>query len=132
MFGHGLRRGLDPGERWPGRGGIVRVRGSIVVRQFAPRAVPSRRLAGGPTGGFPDPFGAKERRGLLVATGTVKWFSPEKGFGFITQEGGPDVFVHFSAITGEGYRNLEEGQAVEFEVTQGQKGPQATNVRLVG
>jgi CspA family cold shock protein len=67
-----------------------------------------------------------------VATGTVKWFSPEKGYGFISQEGGPDVFVHFSAIVGEGYRNLEEGQAVEFEVTTGDKGPQAANVRIVG
>jgi cold shock protein len=66
-----------------------------------------------------------------VATGTVKWFSPEKGFGFITQTDGPDVFVHFSGITGDGYRNLEEGQAVEFEVVEGQKGPQAQNVRLV-
>jgi cold shock protein len=68
---------------------------------------------------------------LLVATGTVKWFNPDKGYGFITQENGPDVFVHFSAITGEGYRNLEENQKVEFEVTQGDKGPQATNVRPV-
>ena len=64
-----------------------------------------------------------------MATGTVKWFSPEKGYGFITQENGPDVFVHFSAIAGDGYRNLEEGQRVEFEVTQGQRGPQAANVR---
>jgi cold shock protein len=67
-----------------------------------------------------------------VATGTVKWFSPEKGFGFITQSEGPDVFVHFSGITGEGYKNLEEGQAVEFDIVDGQKGPQAQNVRLVG
>jgi CspA family cold shock protein len=66
-----------------------------------------------------------------MATGTVKWFSPEKGFGFITPTDGPDVFVHFSAIEGDGYRNLEEGQAVEFEVTEGQKGPQAVNVRAV-
>ena len=66
-----------------------------------------------------------------MATGTVKWFNPDKGYGFITQENGPDVFVHFSAIQGEGYRNLEENQAVEFEVTQGDKGPQATNVRPV-
>jgi len=65
-----------------------------------------------------------------VATGVVKWFSSEKGYGFISQEGGPDVFVHFSAIQGEGYRNLEEGQTVEFEVTSGEKGPQAANVRL--
>jgi CspA family cold shock protein len=66
-----------------------------------------------------------------VATGTVKWFSPEKGFGFITQSEGPDVFVHFSGITGEGYKNLEEGQAVEFDIVDGQKGPQAQNVRIV-
>ena len=64
-----------------------------------------------------------------MATGTVKWFSPEKGFGFITQEDGPDVFVHFSAVVGEGYRNLEENQKVEFDVTQSPKGPQASNVR---
>jgi len=67
-----------------------------------------------------------------VATGTVKWFSSEKGYGFISQEGGPDVFVHFSGIEGGGYKNLEENQAVEFEVTQGPKGLQATNVRIVG
>ena len=67
-----------------------------------------------------------------MATGTVKWFNSEKGYGFISQEGGPDVFVHFSAIQGTGYRNLEENQKVEFDVTQGQKGPQAANVRPVG
>jgi cold shock protein len=67
-----------------------------------------------------------------VATGTVKWFNSEKGYGFISQEDGPDVFVHFSAIQGEGYKNLEENQRVEFELTQGQKGPQAANVRIVG
>jgi cold shock protein len=66
-----------------------------------------------------------------VATGTVKWFSPEKGFGFISQEDGPDVFVHFSAISGDGYRNLDENQKVEFDVTQGPKGPQASNVRAI-
>ena len=66
-----------------------------------------------------------------MATGTVKWFSSEKGYGFISQEDGPDVFVHYSAIEGQGYRNLEENQKVEFEVTTGQKGPQAANVRLV-
>ena len=65
-----------------------------------------------------------------MATGTVKWFSSEKGFGFITQSEGPDVFVHFSGITGEGYKNLEEGQAVEFDIVDGQKGPQAQNVRI--
>jgi CspA family cold shock protein len=67
-----------------------------------------------------------------MASGTVKWFNGEKGFGFITQDGGgPDVFVHFSAIAGEGFRNLEEGQKVEFDVTQGPKGLQAANVRPV-
>jgi CspA family cold shock protein len=62
----------------------------------------------------------------------VKWFNPDKGFGFITQDGGPDVFVHFSAIEGSGYRNLEENDKVEFEVTQGPKGPNAANVRKIG
>lgn len=63
-----------------------------------------------------------------MQTGTVKWFNAEKGYGFIeTQEGG-DVFVHFSAITGEGFKTLEEGQRVQFEVVQGNRGPQAENV----
>jgi CspA family cold shock protein len=60
--------------------------------------------------------------------GTVKWFNAEKGFGFISVEGEDDVFVHFSAINSEGYKSLEEGQSVEFEVIQGAKGPQAANV----
>lgn len=60
--------------------------------------------------------------------GTVKWFDSRKGFGFIEREGGTDVFVHHSAIVGEGYSNLEEGQRVEFTVVQGQKGPQAQDV----
>jgi cold shock protein len=64
-----------------------------------------------------------------VTTGTVKWFNSEKGFGFITREDGPDVFVHFSAIAAEGFRNLDENQKVEFDVVQGPKGPQAANVR---
>jgi len=64
-------------------------------------------------------------------TGTVKWFNGGKGYGFITREGGPDVFVHYSAIQGDGFKNLEEGQKVEFEVEQGPKGLQATNVTLV-
>jgi len=63
-------------------------------------------------------------------TGTVKWFNGTKGYGFIQREGGPDVFVHHSAIRGEGFRNLEEGQSVEFNVEQGPKGPQATDVAL--
>ncbi len=60
--------------------------------------------------------------------GTVKWFNETKGFGFISQEGGPDVFAHFSEIKGSGFKTLAEGQRVEFVVTQGQKGPQATNI----
>ncbi len=61
-------------------------------------------------------------------TGTVKWFNGAKGFGFIAREGGEDVFVHYTAIRGDGFKNLEEGQNVEFEVTQGKKGLQATDV----
>lgn len=60
--------------------------------------------------------------------GTVKWFNPEKGFGFIEREGGEDVFVHFSAIQGAGFKTLEEGQRVEFDIVEGDKGPQAGNV----
>ena len=60
--------------------------------------------------------------------GTVKWFNAEKGYGFISVEGGEDVFVHFSAIQGDGFKTLEEGQAVEFEITDGNRGPQAEEV----
>lgn len=64
-------------------------------------------------------------------TGTVKWFNSSKGFGFISREGGDDVFVHFQAIVSDGYRSLQEGQKVEFTVTQGQKGPQAQEVKVI-
>ena len=66
-----------------------------------------------------------------MAQGTVKWFNAEKGFGFIAVDGGADVFVHYSAIDMDGYRSLEEGQRVEFEISPGQKGPQAAGVRAV-
>ncbi|ATC96895.1 MULTISPECIES: cold-shock protein [Pseudoalteromonas] len=63
-----------------------------------------------------------------TTTGTVKWFNESKGFGFIEQENGPDVFAHFRAITGTGFKTLVEGQKVQFKVTQGQKGPQAEEI----
>lgn len=63
-----------------------------------------------------------------MQTGTVKWFNAEKGYGFIAMEGGNDVFVHFSAISGDGFKTLEEGQRVEFNVVEGSRGPQAENV----
>jgi CspA family cold shock protein len=66
-----------------------------------------------------------------MAQGTVKWFNSEKGFGFITQDGGADVFVHFSAIGGDGYKELKENQRVEFDGTDGPKGPQAASVVLI-
>ncbi len=71
------------------------------------------------------------RKETHVAQGTVKWFNAEKGYGFIAVDGGQDVFVHYSAIVADGYRSLDEGQRVEFEVTQGAKGPQADQVRIV-
>jgi CspA family cold shock protein len=64
-----------------------------------------------------------------MAQGTVKWFNDAKGFGFIEQENGPDVFVHFSQIDGDGFKSLSEGEKVSFDVIQGQKGPQSANVR---
>jgi len=68
---------------------------------------------------------------MSTATGTVKWFNESKGFGFIAQDSGPDVFAHFSAIKGDGFKTLVEGQKVEFTVTQGKKGPQAENITVI-
>ena len=67
-----------------------------------------------------------------MATGKVKWFNDAKGFGFIVREDGPDLFVHHTAIVAEGFRSLAEGQQVEFDITEGPKGLQATNVRIAG
>ncbi len=68
---------------------------------------------------------------MSTTTGTVKWFNESKGYGFIEQESGPDVFAHHSNITGDGFKVLEEGQKVKFTVTQGQKGPQAENIASI-
>lgn len=68
---------------------------------------------------------------MTTTTGTVKWFNPDKGFGFIEQESGPDVFAHFSAIQSDGFKSLDEGQKVQFSVTEGQRGLQAENITVV-
>ena len=68
---------------------------------------------------------------MATTTGIVKWFDEAKGFGFISQESGPDVFAHFSAIKADGFKTLAEGQKVEFTITQGQKGPQADNIVVI-
>jgi CspA family cold shock protein len=79
-----------------------------------------------------DPLFSKEKSLMTEReTGTVKWFNSEKGYGFIEREEGTDVFVHYSALSMEGFRTLEEGNKVEFDVIQGEKGPQASNVTLV-
>ena len=94
------------------------------VYSLAQRPPRAGRSGGGPGRG-------SSNLGSEVAQGTVKWFNAEKGYGFIAVDGGSDVFVHYSAIQSDGYKSLEEGQRVEFEVTQGQKGPQADQVRAV-
>jgi cold shock protein len=88
------------------------------------------RLSGDPAGPLSDQGirQSKQGRRTMRITGKVKWFNNAKGYGFIEREGGSDVFVHYSAISGNGFRSLEEGQAVEFEIVDGPKGPQAGNV----
>ena len=100
---------------------VRRLRGDRLARVIAEGRAPAV-VAGAGSG----------MKKVTMAQGTVKWFNGDKGYGFIAVEGGPDVFVHFSAITGSGYRSLDEGQKVEFDITQGQKGPQAENVRVIG
>jgi len=107
-------------------------RGRVKVHTFCELR---ERLAKAIVGSIEAPVsvaGAASRmKKVKMAQGTVKWFNGDKGYGFIEVGDGPDVFVHFSAITGSGYRSLEEGQKVEFDITQGQKGPQAENVKVI-
>jgi len=106
------------------------VRGSRFCARRQAAGIPRPFRLTGPYPPQRDRF-ARHRKEGNVLRGTVKWFSDEKGFGFISREGGEDVFVHFSGIAGDGFRSLAEGQQVEFEVTQGKKGPQATDVKPV-
>src|SRR6266511_4274742 len=100
----------------------VRVQHCAFLREF-PRNTPEAPVRRS---------GRRGKEGIAVATGMVKWFSFQKGYGFISQENGPDVFVHQSAIQGEGSTSLDENQKVEFDITEGPKGPQAVNVRPLG
>ena len=82
-----------------------------------------------PAGALPEPEGSRTEEVVAMAKGTVKWFNDAKGFGFIAQDGGKDVFVHHTAIVADGFRSLAEGDQVEFEIVEGPKGLQAANVR---
>ena len=96
-------------------------------RPYEGFSVPHRQRAGGPLASLK--VGRRGKEGIAAAIGIVKWFSSQKGYGFISQENGPDVFVHHNAIQGEGSKGIEENQKVEFDITQGPKGPQAASVR---
>ena len=109
--------------------GQLACRTAYTPSAFRDRLAKGNRGARGPPG---VAGAASATKKVKMAQGTVKWFNGDKGYGFIAVEGGPDVFVHVSAIAGGGYRSLEEGQKVEFDITQGQKGPQADNVRVIG
>src|SRR5689334_16361498 len=107
---------------------LARTSGESVRRRHKDVVAPSARVGRAPHGAEP-PRTCEEQH---MAQGTVKWFNGEKGFGFIQQDGGgADVFVHYSEIQGNGFKSLDEGARVEFEVGQGQKGPQATGVRVL-
>jgi CspA family cold shock protein len=102
---------------------------ALAVFFYAFAAGASRRRGWAPAA--VDAAQQQGRKSTMRITGKVKWFNNAKGYGFIEREGGSDVFVHFSAVTGNGFRSLEEGQAVEFEIVDGPKGPQAGNVTKV-
>jgi len=130
--GHAPPAGVFAPAALAGRAGKVPAAGQLASHTVSsPRAFRDRlaRASGerGPSHGGRRMYNQE----VKMTQGTVKWFNGDKGYGFIAVEGGPDVFVHFSAITGGGYRSLEEGQKVELDITQGQKGPQAENVRVI-
>jgi CspA family cold shock protein len=108
---------------------------NTVQERSRTRPRPSSTLVGVRCGRLarpPDPIRwARDEKRVPVATGSVKFFNAEKGYGFISREGGDDVFVHFSNIQGSGYKTLDEGQRVEFDVAPGRKGEEAQNVRVV-
>src|SRR5918997_222242 len=102
---------------------------ALAVFFCAPKLICGFGTARDPAGPLsPEDPRSKQGRRTMRITGKVKWFNNAKGYGFIEREGGSDVFVHYSAISGNGFRSLEEGQAVEFEIVDGPKGPEAGNV----
>jgi CspA family cold shock protein len=120
------------GRRYYGRGAgrasvVSRGRG-LAVFFYVCRARPDGRGTVGRCHAAPRAAPLQGRESTMRITGKVKWFNNAKGYGFIERDGGSDVFVHFSAVQGNGFRTLEEGQAVEFEIVDGPKGPQAGNV----
>jgi cold shock protein len=120
----------------PGGPGAVRERPqTFAAFFFAPGTRPARAGRGDPGVWFTDArhvaVVTASRNRTMRITGKVKWFNNAKGYGFIERDGGSDVFVHYSAIQGDGFRSLEEGQAVEFEIVDGPKGPQAGNVTKI-